>query len=174
MQRSLRTLTNSHTINHIQEADMGAPVVHWEINASDAKKLHDFYSGLFGWQVDANNPMNYGLVNTGSKSGAQGGIGQKSEQSPATNVTFYVEVEDLSEHLMKAETLGGKVVMPVTEIPDVVTMAMFADPEGNIIGLIKSQPPPPKKRKKPAPKKPAPKKRPAKTKAKAKKARGRR
>lgn len=134
---------------------MGAPVVHWEIHAQDAKRLHDFYTGLFGWRVNANNPMNYGTVNTGSKSGAQGGIAQRNEQSPATNVTFYVEVKDLQMHLAKAESLGGRVVMPVTEIPNMVTMAMFSDPEGNIVGMIKAAAPPPKKKKKKA----APKKR---------------
>jgi hypothetical protein len=150
---------------------MGAPVVHWEINASDAKRLHEFYSALFGWNVNASNPMNYGLVNTGSKTGAQGGIGQKSEQAPAPNVMFYVAVKDLHECLTKAESLGGRVVMPVTDVPDMVTMAMFADPEGNTIGLVKESGPPPKPAKKAAPKKKAKKAAPKK---KAKKAKRRR
>jgi predicted enzyme related to lactoylglutathione lyase len=34
--------------------------------------------------------------------------------------------------------MGGKVIMPPTEIPGSVTMAQFQDPEGNLIGLIKS------------------------------------
>ena len=134
---------------------MAAPVVHWEINAGDAKRLQEFYAALFGWKVKSNNPMNYGLVNTGSKSGAQGGIGQKTDQGPAANVMFYVAVKDLQDHLNRAESLGGKVLMPVTEIPNMVTMAMFSDPEGNTIGMIKSMPPPRKKAKKPAPKKKA-------------------
>ena len=46
---------------------MSAPVVHWEINAKDSKRLWEFYSGLFGWKVNSDNPMKYGLVNTGSK-----------------------------------------------------------------------------------------------------------
>ena len=40
-------------------------------------------------------------------------------------------------YLDKAEELGGKTVMPPTEIPDIVTLAMFSDPEGNLIGMIK-------------------------------------
>lgn len=35
--------------------------------------------------------------------------------------------------------MGGKTVVPVTEIPDMVTFAQFADPEGNVVGLVKSQ-----------------------------------
>ncbi len=123
---------------------MAAPVVHWEIHAMDGKKLQDFYTDLFGWKVDANNPMNYGLVDTGSTKGAMGGIAQRGEQSPPANLTFYVEVDDLQQYLTKAETLGGRTVMPVTEIPDAVTMALFSDPDGNVIGLVKAVPPPPK------------------------------
>ena len=39
--------------------------------------------------------------------------------------------------LNKAESLGGKTIMPPTEIPDYVTIALFADPHGNTIGLVK-------------------------------------
>lgn len=41
---------------------MGQPVVHFEIVGKDAQKLHGYYSELFGWEIDAGNPMNYGIV----------------------------------------------------------------------------------------------------------------
>jgi predicted enzyme related to lactoylglutathione lyase len=117
---------------------MAAPVVHWEINAKDGKRAQEFYASLFEWKVNANNEMNYGLVDTGSKLGAGGGIGQQSETQPAPNVTFYVQVNDLQAYLSKAETLGGRTVVPPTEIAGMnMSFAMFADPEGNTIGLIK-------------------------------------
>ena len=53
---------------------MGSPVVHFEIVHKDAAKLQPFYSELFDWKIDANNPMNYGIVDTGGK-GINGGIG---------------------------------------------------------------------------------------------------
>ena len=38
--------------------------------------------------------------------------------------------------LEKAEKLGGKTVVPPTEIPDFgLTFAFFADPEGHVVGL---------------------------------------
>ena len=43
---------------------MPQPVVHFEISTKDRAKITDFYSQLFGWQVNADNPMNYGLANT--------------------------------------------------------------------------------------------------------------
>jgi uncharacterized protein len=135
---------------------MGAPVVHWEINSNNAEALQEFYSKLFGWNVDANNPMHYGLVNTGTKVGIGGGIGQNDPSQPSpTPVTFYAAVKDMQGTLSKAVSLGATIVMPVTEIPNMVTMAMFRDLDGNIIGIVKDEPPPkPKKATKKSAKKP--------------------
>lgn len=112
---------------------MGKPVVHWEINARNPSSLHKFYADLFGWKIDANNPINYGMVETGSP-GINGGIGPADGEG---YITFYVQVEDLQAYLEKAERLGGKVVVPPTEVPGMVTYAMFTDPEGFRIGLVK-------------------------------------
>ena len=112
---------------------MPNPVVHWEILGQDPKKSQEFYAKLFGWHVDANNPYNYGLVDTHSEGGINGGIGPCNE---GARVTVYVQVDDLQKYLDEATRLGGEIVMPPTEIPNVVTLAQFADPDGNIIGLI--------------------------------------
>jgi uncharacterized protein len=112
------------------------PVVHWEIvSATNGKQLQEFYANLFDWKVDANNPFDYGTVDTETGRGANGGIGPTTGPS---RVTIYVEVDDLQAYLDKAVSLGGQVVMPITEIPGVVTMALFSDPDGQITGLIKS------------------------------------
>ncbi len=117
---------------------MPNPVVHFEIGAKDAKKAQKFYADLFGWHVDANNPMNYGLVDTHSK-GINGGITSAQKGMPA--VSIYVEVDDLEACLKKVAKLGGKTLVPVTVIPNMVTFAMFADPQGTIMGLVKSDQP---------------------------------
>jgi uncharacterized protein len=116
---------------------MGAPVVHWEINARDARRLQKFYSALFGWMVDTDNPLRYGMVLTNAGSGINGGIGQNDPFTPAPGVTFYVQVHDPEAALDRAVSLGAKVITPVTEVPGMVTFALFQDPEGNIIGLLK-------------------------------------
>jgi predicted enzyme related to lactoylglutathione lyase len=114
-------------------------VVHFEVLGKDGKKTQSFYGNLFGWKIDANNPMSYGLVDTGVKGAIGGGVGAADDGKPS--VRFYVEVDDLQAYLKKAERLGGKTVMPPTVIPNMVTFAMFADPDGNIIGLVKAEPP---------------------------------
>lgn len=111
----------------------GHPVVHWEINARDPKALHTFYAELFGWKINADNPMGYGLVTAGGD-GINGGIGP-AQGIPG--VTFYVRVPDLDAALRKVGQLGGSTVVPPTEIPKMVTFAVFTDPQGNRIGLVK-------------------------------------
>ena len=114
---------------------MPNPVIHWEIQSNQPEKVQEFFTKLFDWHIDANNPMNYGMVDTHAEGGINGGIGPTP--GGPNQVTFYVQVDDLQAYLDKAESLGGKTIMPPTEIPDVVTLAMFADPEGNVIGMVK-------------------------------------
>jgi predicted enzyme related to lactoylglutathione lyase len=115
---------------------MPNPVVHFEILGTNGAKLQDFYRSLFGWTIDANNPMQYGLVAPDEKLGVGGGIAAAPPQAPPS-VTIYVQVDDLAGYLKKAESLGGKTIVPPTEIPNMVTFAQFQDPDGNIIGLVK-------------------------------------
>jgi predicted enzyme related to lactoylglutathione lyase len=113
---------------------MANPVVHWEILGKDGAKLQAFYAGLFDWKVDANNPMGYGMVDMGG-AGMNGGIFGAMEDQPS--VKIYVQVDDLQAALDKAGRLGGKTVMPPTDVPGGPSIAQFADPDGNVIGLTK-------------------------------------
>ena len=117
---------------------MPHPVVHFEIVCKDGGAGQKFYADLFGWKISADNPMNYGIVEKDGETGIGGGITGIFEGSDHPGVTFYIEADDLQACLDRAESLGGKTVMPVTEIPGFVTIAHFADPDGNVIGLVKS------------------------------------
>jgi uncharacterized protein len=111
---------------------MANPVVHFEVVGSDGAKLQQFYGDLFDWKMKADNPMNYGIVDNGGE-GINGGVGQ-SPNGP--HVTWYVAVEDIDACLARAESLGGKTVMPREEVMDSVTLGLFKDPEGNLVGLV--------------------------------------
>ncbi len=65
---------------------MGNPVVHFEITAKNIERLHDFYSKVFGWKIDANNPFKYGMTDTGAGTGINGGIGETTGNG---HVTIY-------------------------------------------------------------------------------------
>jgi len=113
---------------------MANPVVHFEILGKDATALQKFYADLFGWNIDASNPMQYGMVAAG-EGGIGGGVGPTMDG--ATNVTVYVQVDDLQAALDQAEKLGAKTVMPPMDVPGGPSIAQFTDPEGNKVGLLK-------------------------------------
>ena len=112
---------------------MAAKVIHFEVVGKDGGALQKFYSELFDWKLDTKNPGGYGLV--APEVGLGGGIGATPDGS-AGHVTFYVQTEDPKATLDKVERLGGRVVMPLTEIAPETTVALFADPEGHVIGLM--------------------------------------
>jgi predicted enzyme related to lactoylglutathione lyase len=121
---------------------MGQPVVHFEVIGKDGGKLRSYYSELFGWTPDADNPMNYGLVQREDNLnpdgiGIAGGIGQGPDGYEG-HVTFYVEVPDVEEALAKAESLGGTRVMGPETIMDSIVLGQFTDPEGHVIGVVQS------------------------------------
>jgi predicted enzyme related to lactoylglutathione lyase len=115
---------------------MPNPVVHFEVLGADAPALQRFYANTFGWEIDAANPMGYGMVKP-QESGIGGGVGPAAPGAPS-HATFYIQVDDPQATLERVEAAGGRTVVPVTEIPEMVTFAIFADPEGNAIGLVKA------------------------------------
>lgn len=121
---------------------MGQPVVHFEITGHDPRMLHDYYSELFGWEINAENPMNYGIVaregNVNSEGvGIGGGVGGGPEGYPG-HVTFYVEVPDVEAALAKAESLGGSRLMGPEQPMEGLEIGLFNDPEGHLVGVVKS------------------------------------
>ena len=112
---------------------MGKQVTWFEVIGKDGAKLRDFYSGIFDWKIDANNPMQYGLVQP-EPGGIAGGIAGGSPQGP--RVTFYVAVDDLHHALAKAESLGGKRLFGPDQVPGGPEIAMFADPDGNTFCVV--------------------------------------
>ncbi len=116
---------------------MGQPVVHFEISGRDYKKSIEFYKHLFDWKVEEWAAFPYGMVQPEGERSIGGGIGPVQDgQQPS--VTFYIMVDDLQAYLNKAEQLGGRTIVPPSPIPGVGSMAMFSDPDGNILGLFKS------------------------------------
>ena len=114
---------------------MGAPVVHFEILGGKGHQLEKFYSELFGWKIDSNNPMKYGIVDTGGgPGGINGGVG--TSQDGNKRVSVYVQVDDLQATLDRVEKFGGKTILPPTEVPGGPQLAMFTDPAGNVTGLF--------------------------------------
>lgn len=115
---------------------MGNPVVHFEVGAADDGPLVAFYGKLFAWALDESPGGGYTTIDTRGGGGINGGIGRSQTGEPWS--AFYVEADDLAAMLDKANALGGTTVMPVTDYGGAVTIAMFTDPDGLLIGLVRS------------------------------------
>jgi uncharacterized protein len=116
---------------------MAQPVVHFEVVAKDADALRSYYSQLFGWEFNTDNPMKYGIVER-EGNGIGGGIGPAPE-GYSGHVTFYVAVPDVEAALAKAESLGGSRMMGPEKPMDMVEIGLFTDPEGHVIGVVKDE-----------------------------------
>jgi predicted enzyme related to lactoylglutathione lyase len=112
-------------------------VARFEVTGKDSAALRRFYSDLFEWNIqEGAKGSGFGVVPL-AEAGISGVIGP-DRSGGSGHVTFYVEVDNLGVYLDRAEKLGGKTVVPPTEITEFgLTFAFFADPEGHVVGLSK-------------------------------------
>jgi len=122
---------------------MDHTIVHFEIPANDVEKMKKFYSKLFGWKIEKSpGPIPYWMIETvpadekGTplRLGVNGGMYKKD--SPELKPVNYISVESIDEYIEKIKTLGGKIVQPKQEVPDVGWIAVALDPEGNQFAML--------------------------------------
>jgi predicted enzyme related to lactoylglutathione lyase len=121
---------------------MANPVVHFEIIGKNGDKTKQFFADLFGWSINSDNPMNYGLTDPGENDigrGIAGGIGGAMSGSEGY-VTVYVQVDDVETALAKAESLGGTRIFGPETIMGGLTLGLFNEPEGKTIGVLHGAP----------------------------------
>jgi len=111
---------------------MANPIVHFEIGCRDRTKTAEFYSALFDWKIQEQGPASN--IDTGVTGAIHGHITALGHE-PEHYTIFYVQVEDIRASLKKAESLGGKTLVPPITLPGAGTFAWFADTEGNTVGL---------------------------------------
>jgi predicted enzyme related to lactoylglutathione lyase len=118
---------------------MNNPVVHFEILGRDGAALVAFYRQLFGWELRDATMEGYSTYSflPSPDEGIGGGVGQLQSVQQSF-VTIYVEVADARLVLEDAIRHGAQVVLEVNSIPGVGDIARFRDPQGNIIGLVRS------------------------------------
>jgi len=111
------------------------PIIHVELSAKDHREAARFYSEIFGWKTKEYPEMNYTTFE--AEGGTGGGFNPVSENNPAGTVLVYINTDNLEETLAKIEARGGKTLEPGFEIPTVGWMAVFQDPTGNKLALLK-------------------------------------
>ena len=106
----------------------------FQILSRQPEETSKFYAEMFGWEVNSDNPMGYREIKTGSSEGIQGGIWPAPAQS-ADFVQLFVSVDDVRAYAAKAESLGGKVLIPATTLPDGSVMSVLHDCHGMPFGI---------------------------------------
>ncbi|HKE25099.1 MAG TPA: VOC family protein [Bryobacteraceae bacterium] len=119
---------------------MANPFVHVELNTTDPDKAKEFYGKLFDWTLE-DVPMGqhgtYTLIKPGSGTG--GGMMKHPMPGAPSAWLAYVQVDDVRASTDKARSLGAKVIVEATDIPNVGTFSIFQDPTGAVLALWKQK-----------------------------------
>ena len=129
--------TFNEIISVIKENAMPNPFCHVELNTTDIKQAKEFYSKLFSWKLDdMDSPGGgYTLINVGEGTG--GGMMKNPVPGAPSFWLAYVLVDDIQASTKKAKSLGAIVMKDVTEIPEVGSFSVLADPTGAHFALWK-------------------------------------
>jgi hypothetical protein len=114
-------------------------VVHIEIPAMNVPAASKFYEELLGWKMQHAAEFDYTMWQDGG--GYGGGFNKVDDHNPVGQVLVYIDSDDISADLKRAEELGGSVVTPKTEIPGTGWYGVFKDPTGNVLALYTSMNP---------------------------------
>jgi len=113
---------------------MGQAVVHFEVQGDDREALTRFYGQAFGWKTTDVQDMNYTMVETEGDGGINGGIGPVPDGAPG-GIVFYIQSDDVAGSLARIQELGGRTIAGPVDMPGDHKWALFADPEGHVVGL---------------------------------------
>lgn len=127
---------------------MANPVVHFEMQYQDAKRVSKFYSEVFDWKMnDAGPGMGGYILANGAETDDKGMI-----KTPGTiNGGFYdvsraekepsvvISVKNIKEAIKKVVKAGGKILGEVQTIPGVGLWVSFRDSEGNRVSMMEEK-----------------------------------
>ncbi len=122
------------------------PVVHFEMPATDTKRMASFYTQAFGWEANqlGEEMGNYVVMMTTEsdktgpkrKGAINGGFYQKTDDPVSQYPSVVIAVDDIDEHVKIVKQAGGKILGEIMEIPGVGKYVSFLDTEGNRVGML--------------------------------------
>jgi uncharacterized protein len=119
------------------------PVGWFEIPVSDLERATKFYETLLGITLRRQDAMGYEMVWFPMKDGAKGASGALMKgtgyDAGSRGPVIYFTCPDMEEALKRAETVGGKIILPKKAIGEYGFIAWLSDSEGNTIALHKAK-----------------------------------
>jgi hypothetical protein len=115
------------------------PFIWHELVTSDQDASGAFFCALFGWtqrRVDAGVFGTYTLFQLSGRDVA--GMMNPTRETPGKGSFWhsYMAVENVDECAKRASDLGGSVLVPPHDVPDVGRVCAVADPTGAVAHLL--------------------------------------
>ena len=109
-----------------------------ELMTTDPEAAREFYTQLFGWGSKAMDMPSgtYTTLQVGDASIAGLMKIPADAKGMPPNWGCYVTVNDVDATCARVKQLGGKIIMPVMEVPTVGRMAVVQDPQGAVLSII--------------------------------------
>jgi predicted enzyme related to lactoylglutathione lyase len=128
--------------------DTGAPAgvgnFCWnELMSTDPEKAAAFYSEVLGWSWDSMDMGPMGTYRIAKRNGGQAAGLMKTPLQGGPGHSYwlnYVAVENVDGKTKEAESLGGKVVQPPMDIPNIGRASVLQDPTGVHFALFQPAP----------------------------------
>jgi uncharacterized protein len=105
-----------------------------DLSSGDPSAAQQFYSNLFGWQIEVSPDPQYGgyaVAKIGGKDVA--GIGPKQSAEAPSAWMVYIGTPDAEQLAKKVQAAGGNVIAPPFDVGEQGRMAVFQDPAGAFI-----------------------------------------
>lgn len=109
-----------------------------EVMTREPKRNRAFYAGLFGWRTEDYPGMeNYTVfqVDGMAHAGMMAMDGPEFAHVPP-HWAVYFRAKDADAFVAKAQSLGGTVIVPVTNVPNVGRFAVLQDPQGAYFSIL--------------------------------------
>jgi predicted enzyme related to lactoylglutathione lyase len=111
---------------------MAAEIVHFEFKSASFSRTTEFYGRLFDWHMEQNAAASY-MKLAGGEGASAGWVRADLVQSPGP--IAYLTVDDLGKTLDEVERAGGRVLVRSLPFAGGGEVGLFADPDGNVLGL---------------------------------------
>ena len=118
------------------------PFIWHELVTSDQKKSGAFFCELLGWKAREVDAGKFGTYTLFQKEGQDvAGMMNPTPDTPSDDSYWhsYIAVEDVDRCAKRASELGGKLLVPPQEIPDVGRVCIVSDPMGAVTHLIQPE-----------------------------------
>jgi predicted enzyme related to lactoylglutathione lyase len=111
---------------------MAAPVVHVEWKSANFTRTSEFYARVFKWKTEQNGSGSYMKLD-GADGPSAGWVRSDLVQAPGP--VAFLTVDDLAATLAEIESAGGRVLVRSQPFAGGGEIALFADPDDNVLGL---------------------------------------